>query len=205
MSAIQVPPSHYAWPEYNIKGRWASYWHQVSEVLDAGARECLEIGTGSGLVRDTLRSLGVNVTVVDIDGSLGPERIGDVRELPCGDGEFDVVLCAQVLEHVPWREVPRAVSELHRVCRERAIVSLPQSGLDVGASIVAPLIGRRSVHARINSPFSYRFDGQHHWQLLSRGKGRRVLRERLTRGFVIEREYTVPELTYHRFFVLRRA
>ena len=29
------------------------------------------------------------------------------------------------------------------------------------------------------------------------------MREVLCRGFEIEREYTVPEFTYHRFYVLR--
>ena len=31
MDGIQVPPDHYDWPTYNIKGRWISYWHLVDE------------------------------------------------------------------------------------------------------------------------------------------------------------------------------
>jgi SAM-dependent methyltransferase len=207
MSGAQVPPSHYDWSAYNVKGRWASYWHQIDEVVRSGARSCLEIGTGSGIVRDTLRRLGVDVTVVDIDENLAADRVGDVRALPAEPAEFDVVLCSQVLEHPPSRTPPQAVGELHRVCRSRAIVSLPQSGRDLTIELAVPkLIRRRRVHARVNSPKAWRFDGQHYWQVLSRGTGRRAVRRVLAgSGFRIEREYTVPELTYHRFYVLTRA
>ena len=69
--------SHYGWTAYNVKGRWVSYWHQITEVINSGAKTVLEIGTGTGTVRDCLRGLGVAVTVVDIDESLGADRVGD--------------------------------------------------------------------------------------------------------------------------------
>jgi SAM-dependent methyltransferase len=204
MTEIQVPPEHYDWSTYNIKGRWVSYWHQVTEVVSAGATSVLEIGTGTGTVRDTLRNLGIAVTVVDIDAALGVDRVGDVRSLPAADGEFDVVLCSQVLEHVPWDDVPQAVAELRRVCRTHAIVSIPQSGVDVGVTVTLPQLGTRRLAARINSPWRHRFDGQHYWQVCARGHGRRVVRDTLSEGFALEREFTVPELTFHRFYVLRK-
>lgn len=205
MTEIQVSPEHYDWSTYNIKGRWVSYWHQVTEVLATGAKTVLEIGTGTGAVRDTLRGMGVEVTVVDIDQALGVDRVGDVRDLPAGDGEFDVVLCSQVLEHVPWADVPKAVAELRRVCRTHAVVSIPQSGVDLGMTLTLPNLGTRRVGARINSPWRHSFDGQHYWQVCARGHGRKVVRQTLSAGFVLEREFTVPELTFHRFYVLRKA
>jgi Methyltransferase domain len=201
----QVSLEHYDWATYNLKGRWASYWHQIDEALRTGAATCLEVGTGAGVVRDTLRSLGVAVTVVDIDAALGADRVSDVRDLAAGDEEFDVVLCSQVLEHVPWADVPRAVAELRRVCRTHAIVSLPQSGTDVAAMVGLPRLGRRQFATRIGLHRPWRFDGQHHWQVLARGTGRRAVRRALSAGFRVEREYTVPEFTYHRFYVLRKT
>ncbi len=205
MSDIQVAPSHYDWATYNVKARWNSYWHQIDEVLKTGAASCLEIGTGSGVVRDVLRSMGIEVTVVDIDAALGVDRVGDVRALPAQTGEFDVVLCSQVLEHLPWVDVPKAVSELSRVCRTHAIVSVPQSGSDITLDIALPKFGRRRFHGRLNSRQEWQFDGQHYWQVLSRGTGRRAVRSVLTEGFRLEREFTVPEFTYHRFYVLAKT
>jgi SAM-dependent methyltransferase len=205
MTEIQVSAEHYDWATYNIKGRWASYWHQVTEIVDSGARTVMEIGTGTGVVRDTLRGMGVDVTVVDIDEALGVDRVGDVRALPAQDGEFDAVLCSQVLEHVPWPDVPKAVSELRRVCRSHAIVSIPQSGMDVAATVELPFVAKRRIGGRINAPRRFTFDGQHYWQVCARGHGRKVVRDVLADGFVLEREFTVPEMTFHRFYVLRKA
>ena len=59
------------------------------------------------------------------------------------------------------------------------------------------------VRNAIPLPRRHVFDGQHHWQVGAPGTSRRQVREALRRGFEIEREYTVPEFTYHRFYVLR--
>jgi hypothetical protein len=144
MDTIQVPREHYDWPTYNIKGRWSSYWHQLDEVVATGAETCVEIGVGPGIIRHALAHAGISVTCVDIDPGLGVDRQGDILSLPCSDGEFDVVLCAQVLEHLPWRDVPRAVAEVRRTCRTHAIVSLPQTGFSAALGIELPLLGRRA-------------------------------------------------------------
>jgi SAM-dependent methyltransferase len=207
MAAVQVPTAHYDWSHYNRKGRWASYWHQVDEVLATRAGTCLEIGTGSGEVRDALRRFGVEVTAVDIDADLGPQLVGDVRDLPCEDGSFDVVLASQVLEHIPWRDVPRAVSEIRRVCRSHAVISLPQSGLALGLTLSTSIsrLGEPGLSVRIGTPWPHRFDGQHYWQVGARGTGRRAVRDALSAGFEIVREYAVPEFTYHRFYALAKV
>lgn len=204
MTEIQVDASHYEWSPYHVKGRWVSFWHQVDEVITTGAATCLEIGTGSGVVSDALRRFGVAVTTVDIDPALGVDRVGDVRSLPAADGEFDTVLCSQVLEHLPWEDVPQAVAELRRVCRTHAIVSLPQSGTDLALDVAVPKLGRLARRERLPARKPWQFDGQHYWQVLSPGTGRREVRGVLGHGFEIEREYTVPEFTFHRFYVLAK-
>lgn len=208
MSEIQVVSSHYDdWLRYNKKARWVSYWHQITEVLATGASSCLEIGTGFGVVRDVLVRSGLHVTTVDIDKALGVDRVGDVRDLPCGENEFDTVLCAQVLEHIPWHDVPLAVAELRRVCRTHAVVSLPQSGLGLGASMgvaVGDWLAEKGAPFRIGTPRRYVFNGQHHWEVCSRGRSRRTVRRAFQSEFVIEREYQLPEFPYHRFYVLAK-
>jgi hypothetical protein len=203
MSLAQVQPAHYANQLYNRKGRWVSYWHQIDESLAANPSSCLEIGVGPGVVRDVLRQRGIDVTCVDIDPQLGVERVGDVRALPCDDGEFDVVLCAQVLEHVPLHDVPTAVGELYRVARRRAVVSLPQSGRTYRLSLELPKLGVHHLVRRAPVRRPHRFDGQHHWQVGTPGCRAADVREILRApGFSVAREYVVPEFTYHRFYVL---
>jgi SAM-dependent methyltransferase len=207
-SETQVTAAHYDWTIYNKKSRFASYWHQITDVLATGARSCLEIGTGSGVVKDALTRAGVEVTAVDIAEDLGPDLIGDVRDLPCEEGSFDVVLASQVLEHIPWADVPKAVAELHRVSRSHAVVSLPQAGFGVGfgwSLHLLKLFNDRGIAVNVGTPWRHKFDGQHYWEVGARGTGRKAVRHVLSQGFELEREYVVPELVYHRFYVLRRV
>jgi SAM-dependent methyltransferase len=57
-----------------------------------------------------------------------------VTDLPLGDGAFDVALCAQVLEHLPWADVPRALRELARVSRTGVVLTVPDVSPFAGAS-----------------------------------------------------------------------
>ena len=56
-----------------------------------------------------------NSVGVDIDESKRPDIIGDAHNLPCGDNEFDVVLCTEVLEHLHSPHI--AISEMRRVLK----------------------------------------------------------------------------------------
>jgi hypothetical protein len=202
---IQVDRSHYFRRSYDTKARWISYWHQIDEVIGSQPAHCLEIGIGNGFVRDQLRARGVKLTTVDIDPALAPDRQGDVRELPCEAGEFDVVLCAEVLEHLPFGEVPTAVAEIARVCRRAAVVSVPQFGRYFRLAFRIPPFPAFSRVGHLPSRHRFEFDGQHHWEMGARNSPDHVVRDTLQRGFGIERDYVVPENPYHRFFVLERS
>ncbi len=52
---------------------------------------------------------------LDLQRGAGVAVVGDARELPIRDAAFDVVLCTEMLEHVP--EPQRAIDEIHRVLK----------------------------------------------------------------------------------------
>lgn len=200
----QVSDGHYDW-SYSDKARWVSYWHQIDEVLSAHPASCLEVGMGSGIVQSALRTAGVALTTVDIDDRLDVDRVGSVTDLPAADDEFDVVLCAQVLEHLPWDQFPIALRELARIARHRVVVSLPQSGRSFKLDIALPLHRDRRWRVVYQTPARTRheFDGQHYWQVGAAGSWPSAVRRIMNRDFVILREYIVPENMYHRFYVLQ--
>lgn len=104
----------------------------IAAPLEAGS--LLDAGCGEG---ETLarfgKSLPPRVAAVDIS----PEALEftatrlpgvevsrkSVLELPFGDGEFDLVLCLEVLEHL--KDPAAAVAELDRVSGRDIIVSVP--------------------------------------------------------------------------------
>jgi len=93
-------------------------------VRGASPRRLLEVGPGRGEMAERFaRELGAQVIGVDqsermvqLTRERGVEAlVGDVRELPFRDGNFDVVVAAWMLYHVA--ELGRALAEIRRVLR----------------------------------------------------------------------------------------
>lgn len=203
-SGPQVGPNHYG-EGYDGKARFASYWHQIREVLATGPATVLEVGVGTGLVAEYLRRRGVRVVTADIDPRLGPDALASVTALPFADGSFDTVLCSEVLEHIPFEALGTAAREIRRVSRDRAIISVPDASPCLRIQIGIP--GRRQIRTLIPLPSrrpEHRFDGEHHWEI---GKRRypleRITAELRSAGLELDASYRVFEKPYHRFFRLR--
>jgi SAM-dependent methyltransferase len=112
----------------------ARYSAVVPLVEEFPGQSLLEVGSGSeGIAR--FASGRWRVTVCDRDfsdyGAVevpndGLRRIeGDVTDLPFVDGEFDVVVALDLLEHLPAHLRPVALTELARVARSRLVVGCP--------------------------------------------------------------------------------
>jgi ubiquinone/menaquinone biosynthesis C-methylase UbiE len=97
----------------------------------------LEVGCGNGMVTQLLVERGFDVTASDIgeDGLVATRRRAGRRgsvqvvsaalpALPFSDREFDSVVCAHTLEHIP--RVWQAAAELTRVARRRLLVVVPR-------------------------------------------------------------------------------
>lgn len=146
---VQVPKSHYE-GDYDTLERFQSYWHQLREATELGGR-VLEIGIGNGAVSAVLRARGLEVVTADIARELGPDVVADVRELPFEHASFDGVMAFEVLEHLPWADLPKAFGELRRVARRWALISVPSVGpsaalqawLPNALHVVRMAIGRR--------------------------------------------------------------
>ena len=50
------------------------------------------------------------------------EIISDITEIPCGDGSFDVIICTEVLEHVP--DPVAALTEISRLLKSGGVLYL---------------------------------------------------------------------------------
>lgn len=113
----------------------ARFFSALGEVVEPlSPSSTLDAGCGEGETLARLGpSLGASVTAIDVEQSCVdrvrarlPEveaRRGSVTALPFDAAAFDLVLCLEVLEHVP--DPGRAIRELARVCRGDLVVSVP--------------------------------------------------------------------------------
>lgn len=200
----QVPREHY-FKGYDTKERWISYWYQINEVLKSNPKTVLEVGIGNKTVSDYLKKLGIKVTTVDIDESLEPDYVCSVTELSrCfKENSFDTVLCAEVLEHIPFKYFEKALEELWRVSKKYVIISLPHFGPSLSLSLKIPLLRQINLAIKIPLPVRHVFDGQHYWEIGKKNYSLRKIRKILSKYYLIEREICPVENMYHRIFSLR--
>lgn len=165
----QVDAAHYRFVDYVRRPRWASIWHQARRVLEQEPGSVVEVGGGKGYLAHLLRSEGVRVERVDLDVSLKPDTLADVRELPFQDDAFDVACAFEVLEHLPFEEVPSALAELMRVARKAVVISVPDDRRAYPFLVSLPGIGRfRFLLPRWMPRKSHTFDGEHYWEINTR-------------------------------------
>lgn len=119
--------------EDNLRARQALYeevdgpdpqailWRTITEW---GPRDVLEVGGGPGELSARMQTeLGAHVRYVDVSPGMvelarsrGVDaQVGDVQALPFRDGEFDTVVAAWMLYHVP--DLDRGLAEIARVLR----------------------------------------------------------------------------------------
>ncbi len=107
-------------------------------MLRLRPRSVCEIGVGPGLVSEVLRKVGIEVTTVDVEPSVVPDVLADVRRLPFDDLRFDASLCCQVLEHLPFEDFGVSLCELRRITRGHLVLSLPDQDAYFELSVHLP-------------------------------------------------------------------
>lgn len=190
---------------YNDKGRWASYWHQIKEVLEFNPKNILVIGKGDGLVPAYLKMLELDVVTLDNDKAISPDIVASVLNMPMGDNNFDVILCAEVLEHLPFDDFYRAVAEIKRVSKFGAVISLPHFGPTVKFLLKLPFFSEIKFLWKLPYPLTHVFKGEHYWEIGKRGYPLRRIRNDVKKmGFTIKNDYIVFENPLHHFFILKK-
>ena len=193
--------------DYDSKKRFCSYWHQINEIISLKPKKVLEIGIGNGFVTRYLRDKELNVTTLDIAHELRPDVAGAVLAIPFKNCSFDVVVCCEVLEHLPYSEFSKALKEIHRVSRKHVVLSLPDVTTVYRINIELPRIG--PIKKLISHPFyrstRHKFDGEHYWEIGKTGYSLKRIELNIRQsGLSIIKTYRVFEFCYHRFFLLEK-
>ena len=67
-------------------------------------------------------------------------RVGDMRQLPFGDGEFDAVISSYAIDHLRRAERPKAIAEVARVLKPGGEFLLMIIHVDWRTWLVSPLL-----------------------------------------------------------------
>lgn len=197
---------HYFSEKYNDKFRWLSYWHQINEVLRLKPKNVLEVGSGNKTVYDYLKRRGIAVFCADINSKLKPDFLASATNLKGIENcQFDVVLCCQVLEHLPFEKFEASLKELKRVCQRFIVLSLPHCGPYFKFNFHLPLLGERTIFLKISGVNKSKFSDGHYWEIGERGYPLRKIKKCFKKvGLKINKTFLLPERPFHRFFILEK-
>lgn len=108
----------------------------VAELVHAtGVTTLLDVGCAEGFVSAHIRRQAPNITTWGLDRDVEallrgrrlhphiPTCVGDITQLPTKQGGADLVLCTEVLEHIP--NPAHALHELLRASRRYVLLSVP--------------------------------------------------------------------------------
>lgn len=201
----QVEKKHYSFAQYSHKDRWNSYFNQLNETLTLRPSSVLEIGVGDKVFGSFLKNnTSVEYKSVDVAEDLEPDIVGSVTSLPFKENSFDVVCAFEVLEHLPYVNFEAAISEIHRVSKKYAVVSLPHFGPPVKFLLKLPFLPEIKLSFKIPFHKQHEFNGEHYWEIGKKDYPLSRIQNDLRGYFKVIKEFVPFENQYHHFFVLER-
>lgn len=210
---VQVDTSHYDFLSYVKQGRWNSYYQQIFEVLNCDGKDVLYIGAGDGIVTEILKKYGKNVKTLDFDKNLKPDYVGSVTDIKkiLGKNKFDVIICCQVLEHIPFSEFENTIKQLCKCSKEALILSLPNHNRRISFSFSIPKIKTHKKVLLFKNHLTKPWDinkngfGEHYWEIDAKGcPTRKTIKNIVKKYFASLNFYTLFENPYHMFFILKK-
>ncbi|MBA3284712.1 MAG: methyltransferase domain-containing protein [Nitrosopumilus sp.] len=201
----QVDKEHYRFSRYCYPDRWASYYHQLEELLRYNPDTVLEVGAGDEVVKNYLETnTSVKHTSLDIAEDLHPDIIGSIDKIPLGDSTFDIVCAFEVLEHIPFESFEKAILEMKRVAKDYVLMSVPHFGPALKLNFKIPFLPEIRVACKIPFPKEHVFNGQHYWELGKKEYPLSRVKSILKNHFVLIKDFVPYDNQYHHFFILKK-
>ncbi|MBQ3292949.1 methyltransferase domain-containing protein [Candidatus Saccharibacteria bacterium] len=211
---VQVDTTHYNFLKYVDQNRWNSYYQQIFEALNCKGKNILYIGAGDSVVTDVLKKYGKNVKTLDFDKNLKPDYVGSVTDVKnvLGKDKFDVIMCCQVLEHIPFSKFETTIKQLSEYTKEKLILSLPNNNRKYLFSFQLPRpLGKRKKIVLIKRHFAEPWDinkhggKEHYWEIDAKAcPTRKEIKNIVKKYFLSLKFYTLFENPYHMFFILEK-
>ena len=201
---MQVDSSHYSFSKYVSIERWLSYWVQLKCINEIpNVKSILLVGVGDGVIVNVLKSYGYHVKTFDLSDDLSPDFVGDISKIDeIVDERFDLIVCCQVLEHLPFSNYSETLSKISKRCTF-LILSLPYCHHKM-VEFRFKVIKLPCFLLRVLIPKFYKkwkFDGQHYWEVGTKGYSYKKIQHIFKESFKLDKSFIAKENSYHYFLI----
>jgi 2-polyprenyl-3-methyl-5-hydroxy-6-metoxy-1,4-benzoquinol methylase len=205
----RLPKERYFGDSYFSKIQLNSLSNQLLLIYSLKPKKILEIGKGNGFVSNFLKSAGYDVITFDINPNLQPDIVGDITNINAyfNEGEFDLIVCCEVLEHLPFEEFEKILMMFSKISRGQAIISLPRCQ-KIFVSINLQIKIRRIIDKRFNIFLALlggkKVSVNHHWEIYSTKKtSLNSIKGIINKYFKIEMCFRDKDVPQHQYLVLK--
>jgi hypothetical protein len=117
------------WKQYGGGNYYEERRQAVISILPPALNSVLDVGTGLGEIINelpsALRVVGLDISRMALQKVERSKTIGTIVSLPFPQNSFDLVMCLEVLEHLPEHAFKDAIMELQRISRSWLLIGVP--------------------------------------------------------------------------------
>ena len=211
--------------------RWVSYYWQIYYCYKLSPQRVLEIGPGNNIVKNVVGKEIAWITM-DFDREIDPDILAVLEKVPLKTNSMDLILCAEVLEHIPFSKFESTLLELERVTKRWVLLSLPYARRTFQCIVRLPeysvLRSFKSINIDVprcsKQARKHRFPGisftiniskfnkkhvfdkriQHYWEIGKKGYPFQLIANSLSKYFSVEETFYPIENPHHQFFLLKK-
>ncbi len=129
---------------YDSSKRFDVYKTQAACIESISGKQnistILEIGVGSGFMKNYLQNKGIKVYSIDYYKKLNPDKVIDISKKFMLKDSYDITLCFQVLEHIDESKLEQVLNNIYEIKSKKFIFSIPIKSWFFNISFKIPLI-----------------------------------------------------------------
>jgi len=117
------------WENYDESGIIKKKVQIIKSIIPKDVKTIADVGCGNGIITNKLNEqydiIGIDSSKNALEFLNAPSLLASIENIPIKDNSFDLVLCSEVLEHVPQSILEKSVSELKRITSKYLLITVP--------------------------------------------------------------------------------